>query len=103
MTVLTGKLWATQGPYLRRSTLKHLASLLGDIDDGDEVFADGVFDGKDDKPEREERLMAQEIFVAQEGATLDEDDVQIETEETGDLLCEASSYTEELPWEDKRG
>ncbi|KAA6413529.1 MAG: hypothetical protein FRX48_03275 [Lasallia pustulata] len=75
-----------------------------DVDDGDEVFADGVFDEKDDKAE--ERLIAQEIFVAQECVMLDEDDVWIETEESWDLLWEASyegsSYTEELLWEDKR-
>lgn len=68
------------------------------------MFADGVFDEKDDKAE--ERLIAQEIFVAQECVMLDEDDVWIETEESWDLLWEASyegsSYTEELLWEDKR-
>lgn len=77
----TGKLWATQGPYLRRSTLKHLASVLGDVDDGDELFADGVFDGKDNKPESEEWLMAQEIFAAQECPKLDKEEIQAELEE----------------------
>ena len=77
MTLPTGKLWATQGPYLRRSTLRHLAAMLGGIDD--EMFADGVFDTKDGKPESEERRMAQEIFVTQECTTLEEEDIQIET------------------------
>ena len=81
LTLPTGKLWATQGRYLRRSTLKYLASAIGDVDEADEIFADGVFDGKDDKPEKEERLMAQEIFVRQERAELEEEDVWIETEE----------------------
>ena len=35
MTVPTGKLWATQGPYLQRSMLKHLAALLGDVDEAE--------------------------------------------------------------------
>lgn len=83
MTVPTGKLWATQGPYLRRSTLKHLAAMLGDVDEGDEMFADGVFDRKDGKPESEERRMAQEIFVAHERTKLEEEDIQIEAEEQG--------------------
>lgn len=81
LSLPTGKLWATQGPYLRRSTLKHLASMLGDVDDADKMFADGVFDRKDDKPESEERLMAQEIFVAQECPKLDKEDIQVELEE----------------------
>ena len=81
MTLPAGKLWATQGPYLRRSTLKYLASMLGDVDKANDMFADGSFVGKDDKPESEERLMAQEIFVAQEGTKLEEEDIQIGTEE----------------------
>lgn len=77
MMLPTGKLWAIQGPYLRRSTLRHLAAMLGDVDKGDEMFADGVFDRKDGKPESEERCMAQEIFVAQECTELEEEDIQI--------------------------
>lgn len=81
LTLPTGKLWATQGPYLRRSTLKHLASLLGDVDEADEIFSDGVFDRKDNKPESEERLMAQEVFVAQECPKLVKEDIQAEMKE----------------------
>lgn len=55
--------------------------MLSDVDDADEMFADGVFDRKDDKPESEERLMAQEIFVAQECPKLDKEDIQVELEE----------------------
>ncbi|KAI4122155.1 MAG: hypothetical protein LQ347_006600 [Umbilicaria vellea] len=78
MMLPTGKLWATQGPYLRRSTLKYLALTLGDVEDGDKMFADGVFDQKDNKPESEERLMAQEIFVAQECPKLDQEAATVE-------------------------
>lgn len=60
--------------------LKQLAAVLGDVNEAevDKMFADGVFDQKNNKPEGEERLMAQEIFVAHEYTKLEEDDVQVE-------------------------
>ncbi|KAI9861263.1 MAG: hypothetical protein M1813_005436 [Trichoglossum hirsutum] len=62
----TGKIWATPGPYLRKSMLKVLASVIGDYEPSEEVFGDGVFDGKGGKPPQEEKLIAQEILVDRE-------------------------------------
>jgi hypothetical protein len=67
----TGKIWATPGPYLRRSMLKALADVIGDCEPPEEVF-DGVFDGKGVKPPEEEKLIAQEILVDQEQCMEDE-------------------------------
>ncbi|KAI9774728.1 MAG: hypothetical protein M1839_001648 [Geoglossum umbratile] len=61
----TGKIWATPGPYLRKSMLQALASVIGDCEPSEEVF-DGVFDGKGGKPPQEEKLIAQEILVDRE-------------------------------------
>jgi hypothetical protein len=58
----TGKIWATPGPYLRKSMLKALANVIGDCELSQEVFGDGVFDEKGGKPPQEEKLIAQEIL-----------------------------------------
>lgn len=86
MTLPTGKLWATQGPYLRRSTLKHLAVMLGDLDEGDEMFGEGAFDQGDSKTESEEKSLVQAIFAAHECPKLEKEDVQIEVEEETDAV-----------------
>ncbi|KAI9773301.1 MAG: hypothetical protein M1839_002161 [Geoglossum umbratile] len=67
----TGKIWATPGPYLRRSMLKALGYVIGDCEPSEEVF-DGVFDGKGVKPPEEEKLIAQEILVDREQRIEDE-------------------------------
>ena len=43
----TGKIWATPGPYLRKSMLKAIANVIRDCEPSGELFGDGVFDGKD--------------------------------------------------------
>ncbi|KAH0562615.1 hypothetical protein GP486_002707 [Trichoglossum hirsutum] len=71
----TGKVWATPGPYLRKSMLKTLANVIGDVEPSEELFGDGAFDGTDSKSPQEEKLMAQEILVERaqraEGEILD--------------------------------
>jgi HNH endonuclease len=69
----TGKIWATPGPYLRRSMLKVLANVIGDCEPSEEVFGDGVFDGAGSKPPQEEKLIAQEILVDREQRVEDEE------------------------------
>ncbi|KAI9764138.1 MAG: hypothetical protein M1840_008698 [Geoglossum simile] len=61
----TGKIWATPGPYLRKSMLKALANVIGDCEPSEGVF-DGVFDGKGGKLPQEKKLIAQEILVDRE-------------------------------------
>ncbi|KAI9761976.1 MAG: hypothetical protein M1840_001505 [Geoglossum simile] len=64
----TGKIWATPGPYLRKSMLRVLANVIGNCEPSEEVF-DRVFDGKGGKPRQEEKLIAQEILVDREKLT----------------------------------
>jgi len=59
----TGKIWATPGPYLRKSMLKALANAIGDCEPSKELFGDGVFDGKGNGSPQEEKVIAQEILV----------------------------------------
>ena len=42
----TGKIWATPGPYLRKSMLKTLTNVIRDYEPSGELFGGGVFDGK---------------------------------------------------------
>jgi hypothetical protein len=46
--------------------LKVLANVIGDCELLEELFGDGVFDGKGGKPPQEEKLIAQEILVDRE-------------------------------------
>ncbi|KAI9768930.1 MAG: hypothetical protein M1840_004526 [Geoglossum simile] len=62
----TGKIWATPGPYLRKSMLKALANAIGDYEPPAELFGSGVFDGKGSKSPQEEKLIAREILVERE-------------------------------------
>jgi hypothetical protein len=61
----TGKIWATPGPYLRKSMPKALANAIGDYEPPAELFGSGVFDGKGSKSPQE-KLIAREILVEQE-------------------------------------
>ncbi|MCJ1368314.1 hypothetical protein MMC16_007456 [Acarospora aff. strigata] len=66
LTVPNGTLWATPGPYLRRSMLKVLAESIGDCEPSSIMEAGGTFEGQDDKPKKEEAVIAGEALVIRE-------------------------------------
>jgi len=56
-----GPIWATPGPYLRRSMLRHLAQAIGDYDLNDKEFEEGVCWGAGHKPSTDEEAIAAEV------------------------------------------
>lgn len=59
---LTGKIWATSGSYLRKSMLKQLANVLGDVE-VDDMFDESTFEGKQQRTARKEKMMVEEILM----------------------------------------
>ncbi len=67
LTLPTGNMWATPGPYLRKSMLRVLAQTIGDMYEmPKELYEHKTFDGKDDEPEAEEKKKAAEMFTITE-------------------------------------
>ncbi len=62
MNLPTGKIWATPGPYLRKSMLKQFANVSVDVEI-DIMFDEGAFEGKQQQTAQEEKVMAEEILV----------------------------------------
>ncbi|KAI9863080.1 MAG: hypothetical protein M1813_003900 [Trichoglossum hirsutum] len=62
----TGKIWATPGPYLRKSMLKTIANAIGDYEPSKELLNGGVLDGEDSGSPGEGGLMAQGVLVERE-------------------------------------
>ena len=69
----TGRIWATPGPYLKRSTLKKLGEYLGDRE-ADKTFGEGAFEGEAAR-EEDENLAVRDIasldFETHEGKGMD--------------------------------
>lgn len=84
LTVPNGNLWATPGPYLRRSMLKVLAKIIGDCEPSSVLEAGGTFDGQEDRSKKEEEVIAQEALVLRERPELRHPfDVEAEAEWEG--------------------
>lgn len=84
LTVPNGSLWATPGPYLRRSMLKVLAESIGDCEPSSVLEAAGTFEGQDDKSKEEETVIAGEALVIRDKPKLRHSfDVEGDTEWEG--------------------
>ncbi|KAH0551257.1 hypothetical protein GP486_007449 [Trichoglossum hirsutum] len=64
-------IWATPGPYLRRSMLRQLAIAIGDYEPEELEFQEGVYDGKGLKSEIDEETIAADVA---ERLGVDDDD-----------------------------
>ncbi|KAI9876597.1 MAG: hypothetical protein M1830_006155 [Pleopsidium flavum] len=83
-----GPIWATPGPYLRRSMLRHLAQAIGDYDLNDEEFEEGVYEGAGQKPSTDEEAIAAEVADKLEIDPNDEGDDDDDDDETEvDFYC----------------
>ncbi len=86
LTVPHGTIWATPGPYLRKSMLKVLAASIGDCEPSRALEAGGTFEGQDDKSEEEERLIAGEALVIRDRPELHQPFDVDEEEKWGGIL-----------------
>ena len=94
----TGTVWATWGPYLRKSLLIKLGETLGDTSFPEDFVKAGTFEGGDTVGDEEENLKAKEIMTTEikpkmlgEEEDSDDDDPDLEEDEE-----EESSDEEDL-------
>ncbi|KAI4134399.1 MAG: hypothetical protein LQ347_001557 [Umbilicaria vellea] len=87
----TGQVWATWGPYLRKSLLLKLGEVLGDTKLPEEFVEAGTFEGDDNVDKEEETIKAKEIMVREVKPKLERWD------EDGE---DSSDDEEEMPEED---
>ncbi|KAI9716909.1 MAG: hypothetical protein M1812_005058 [Candelaria pacifica] len=84
----SGKLWATPGPYIRRSILKKLANAIGDTELDEGLTQSTTFEGHDNKSEAEEDVISNEVYLSKEVPLLKEkgewDEEDEEDEDDGD-------------------
>ncbi|KAI9769415.1 MAG: hypothetical protein M1840_004117 [Geoglossum simile] len=69
-----GSIWATPGPYLRRSMVRQLGIAIGDYEPKEEEFKEGVCDGEGQKSSIDEKAIAAAVAERLEIASEDDSD-----------------------------